>query len=164
MAKINQNYLKDILSYDPETGVFTWIVSPTNSIQVNSQAGTLHDSGYIKISIGNKCYRAHRLAWLYVHGEWPAKFIDHINGNRSDNRLCNLRQATPGENKHNQTAPINNTSGFKGVTWHKQQKKWNVKMKINKKRINIGSFDDLEFAGLVASEARSKLHGEFARD
>lgn len=121
---ITQEQLKLILNYDPETGEFNWLVKPRNRASIGGVAGHLRKNGYREISIKGKKYYAHRLAWLYMTGSWPKEHIDHINGNPSDNRFCNLREATRSQNMHNQGVCSNNTSGYKGVCWHKSNQKW----------------------------------------
>ena len=158
---ITQEYLKSILDYNCDTGIFTWKVNKSKRSKAGSIAGW-HDNGYTRIEIDGKAYKAHRLAWLYVYGELPEVLIDHVNSNRSDNRLCNLRQATYQENSENYKTPKTNTSGVKNVSWYKQLNKWVVSMSIKGKKKTIGYFDDLEFAELVAIEARDKYRMEFA--
>ncbi len=110
-----------------------------------------------------KLYKVHRLIWLWMTGDWPEKDIDHINGVRDDNRWINLRLADDKRNQQNAKMPKTNTSGIKGVSWHKRDKKWLVNIKIGGKGYCFGAFDSIEFAELVAHEAREKYHGEFAR-
>ena len=120
----------------------------------------MHHSGYINIRVNNKTYLAHRLIWLYVYGKWPI-IIDHINGNKIDNRICNLRNATYQQNNCNKKF-IENTSGIKGVCWDKVRGKWFARIMLNYKSINIGRFDNLNDAKLAIEAARIKYHGEFA--
>ena len=114
------------------------------------------------VEIDHKSYSVHRLVWLMHHGVLP-EFLDHINGNKLDNRIENLRPATKSQNNQNKRLYSNNTSGVKGVCWHKRIKKWQVNVRVNGKQKSFGFFDDIELAELVASEARNKLHGQFAR-
>ena len=158
---MNQEYLKEILDYNFDTGIFTWKVNKSKRSKIGSVAGW-SDNGYTRIEIDGKTYKAHRLAWLYVYGELPEVLIDHVNSNRSDNRLCNLRQATYQENSENYKTPKTNTSGVKNVSWYKQLNKWVVSKSVKGKKKTIGYFDDLEFAELVAIEARDKYRMEFA--
>jgi hypothetical protein len=161
---ITQQKLKELLNYNQDTGIFTWISKSKNKISIGYTAGTKNFYGYIIITLKGKRYRAHRLAWLYVNGKFPKNCIDHINNNPSDNRICNLREATYKENSCNQKLKKNNKSGVKGVTWHKVYKKWQARISVNSKRILLGFFDDLEFAELVINEARQKYHGEYANN
>jgi hypothetical protein len=154
---ITQKKLKQIVHYDEQTGIFT-------RLKNNKQTGSLTKRGYLHIGINNKRYYAHRLAWLYVYGNFPKHMIDHINGNPLDNKISNLRDVQQVNNMMNYKLPVTNTSGVKGVTWHKVNKKWRVRFKVNKKDVDFGLFDDFELASLVAVEARTKYHNEFARE
>jgi hypothetical protein len=107
-----------------------------------------------------KVWKVHRLIFMLVHGYLP-KEIDHINGDRSDNRIENLREVSRSENQYNKSAQ-RNRSGYRGVSWHEKTKKWAVRVMKEGKSQSFGYFDDLEFAGFVAEEARRKLYGEFA--
>jgi len=129
---------------------------------IGKKAGTLNPNGYIYISINSKQYFAHRLIFLMNHGYLP-KTIDHINNNKSDNRIENLRPATISENGLNRKTSKNNSSGVKNVAWCKSSKKWKVSMTVNGKDKYFGVYDNLELADLVAQEARDKFHGKFAR-
>jgi hypothetical protein len=123
-----------------------------------------HINGYLECSLDSKRYYLHRLAWFYVYKVWPSDNIDHINGNKSDNRLVNLRQATQSQNMHNRNKYKNNTSGYKGVTWHKQYKKWNAQITYNNKLINLGFFDCPVEAHKAYCKAADKMHKEFANE
>jgi hypothetical protein len=151
---ITQEQLQSILNYDQNTGLFTWIKN-------NKKAGSPNKCGYIHIGINNKSYKAHRLAWLYVYGRFPLDKIDHINNIKDDNRLCNLRECTQQQNCLNSKMKKSNTSGVKGLNWHKKHKKWNVRVSLNKKRIELGLFNDFFEACCTAFSYRNKFHGEF---
>ena len=159
---MNQNDLKELFSYNPETGEFIRLKSVAKRAKVGDKAGSINRDGYIYITINYKKFLIHRLAWLYVYGEFPENEIDHINGNPSDNRIGNLRSATRCENMNNVGKHTNNTSGYKGVSWSKEVKKWEAKIAVNKKRINLGYFDKLESAYNAYCQAAKNLHGEFA--
>ena len=104
--------LKKNLHYNPNTGVFTWVKINSNRIKIDSAPGYVQN-GYLRIAVGGKQYQAHRLAWLYMTGQMPAEFIDHINGDRTDNRFLNLRECTSQQNNENLIKPQkNNTTGF----------------------------------------------------
>jgi len=151
--------IKTYLSYNPNTGIFTWITKNTNRIKINDIAGHKNSEGYIHIRFDGKLYLAHRLAWLYVNGELPKKDIDHINEIKDDNRICNLRLATPQENTHNQSSPMStNASGFRGVHWHKQDKKWRARITVNGKAKSLGLFDTAEEAHEAYLKAKKELH------
>ena len=153
---ITQSELKELLNYNQDTGIFTWI-------KTGKVAGGYLTSGYKRIGVKNKSYLYHRLAWLYVYGKFTKDTIDHINGNKSDNRINNLREATFVENKQNSKKSTKNTSGSKNVVWNKNCKKWQVQIWLNRKSKYIGLFDNFEFASFVADEVRDKYHKEFAR-
>ena len=137
---LTQERLKELLSYDPETGVFVRIKTTSKKIKIGAVAGTLHPSGYRYIKINRKQFREHRLAWLYITGEFPPNEIDHINRIKNDNRFVNLRAATHSENAHNQGINCVNTSGYKGVYYHKRDKQWRAKIKLNNVSTYLGSF------------------------
>ena len=160
---LTQEYLKSVLNYDQETGIFTWKEKISDKIVIGKIAGS-NNKGYIQIRLNKKLYFSHRLAWLYVYGEFPKYMIDHINNNPADNRICNLREATNQQNQFNRKLSKANTSGIKGVCWSKQYNKWIARIRANGKRIYLGCFDNLEFAELVVKEARNKFHGIFAKN
>ena len=146
--------LKELLEYDPETGVFIW-KTRRGGLKAGSVAGTKHANGYVRIKCDGKSYMAHRLAWLYVHGQFPEKQIDHINGLREDNRLSNLRCVSRSENQRNRRLCKRSTSGIIGVRWHKQAGKWQARG-INS--LHLGLFNCKATAGYVARRWR-KLNG-----
>ena len=152
----------EYLAYDPETGIFTWLVNKSSNAKVNTIAGSLSIQGYIRISLNDKRYYAHRLAWFYVYGIWPKEQVDHINSNRTDNRICNLREATKSQNMINTKLRKNNKSGIKGISWRKDLKKQHARLTIDKKIICIGNFFNLDDAKLAIENARIKYHGKYA--
>jgi hypothetical protein len=115
-------------------------------------------TGYRQIQINKKCYKEHRLAWLYVHGTLPTNHIDHINGNKHDNRIDNLREATHSENHQNRCTQHNNTSGFTGVVWHKRENKWQSRISIDGVRVQLGYFNTPYEAHLAYLKAKAELH------
>jgi HNH endonuclease len=131
--------LRGLVDYNPVAGVFTWKVRRNGrggGVKPGDIAGTLSDQGYLMVNSGGKHYRAHRLAWAFVSGEWPTHEIDHINGVRTDNRLVNLRLVGRNENAHNIGGPnVNNTSGFLGVIWDKRGNRWRAQITIKGRRI-----------------------------
>lgn len=163
MTQLTASRLRELLNYESETGQFRWKIKPNRSTVRGSIAGGRHSLGYGSISIDDRDYLAHRLAWLYVHGRWPKHQIDHINGDRSDNRLENLREADNSENNRNRGVQKNNKSGFKGVGFHKQTQKWRAKIKLHGKNYHLGLFDEVEDAARAYSAAAERLHGDFAR-
>lgn len=153
---------RQFLDYNPETGVFTWRVGRSGTARVGSIAGRVDSGGYIQIAIYGRRYQAHRLAWLIIHGVWPEKHIDHINGKPRDNRLCNLRLATQSENLCNTKRRSDNTSGLKGVSWHNASKKWRARIAIYRQTKVLGYFATPEEAHAAYCNAARELHGEFA--
>ena len=117
---------------------------------------------YVRVRICGVVQRLHRMVFLYHKGYLP-KIIDHIDNDRTNNRIENLREVTQQQNCLNRVAHKNNRSGYKNVYWHSAMNKWSVLVNVNGARKTIGYFDDVELAGLVAQEARAKFHGEFAR-
>jgi hypothetical protein len=156
--------LRELLDYDAESGVFTWRVSPALGVPKGATAGSTHHTGYIFIRFKKRNYAAHRLAWFYVHGEWPPAGIDidHANGDRSDNRIANLRLATRSQNCANRRRQINNTSGVTGV--RKLRGKWMARIKIGGEYQYLGVFAQFQDAVTARNEAAAKHFGEFARN
>lgn len=158
METLTHMRLKELLDYDPETGMFTWKISNRNSpIKIGSEAGTLDSGGYCQIKIDGTHYKAHRLAWLYVHNNWPKYQIDHINGIRADNRLANLRAATSSENSQNQRcANKDSKTGLLGIYPH--GKKYVAQIRLNGKTHRLGIFQTPEEAHEVYLKAKRELH------
>lgn len=126
-------------------------------------AGNIKPDGYRVICMGGRQYYAHRLAWLYMTGEWPIAEVDHINTKRGDDRFANLREATHAQNSRNRSTPCTNTSGVKGVSWHAGAGKWCAFIKVNSRSINLGYFTDIPDAAAAYAAASERLHGEFGR-
>lgn len=154
---LTQAILKEHLHYNPDTGVFTWLVSRGKS-KFGKVAGSINTYGYTRIQIFNKTYLAHRLAFLYEYGIFPKECVDHRNGVRTDNRMCNLREATNLENAQNLPLRVKNKSGFTGVCFHIRDKKWVSQIKINGKMKHLGYFDDPELASQAYIEAKRNIH------
>lgn len=154
--------LRELLSYDESTGQFRWR-GVLRAHRAGKLVGEPDPRGYCWIGVERRIYYAHRLAWLYVHGTWPVKWIDHINGNPSDNRISNLRAATPAQNQANGRGRKNNTSGFRGVSWCRRSRKWVAHIRINGKQTRLGLFDNASNAGAVYEAKAIELYGEFAK-
>lgn len=152
-----------LFSYDPETGVFMRIARMTRSreivpLPVPELAGT-EKEGYLRISLFGKSFYLHRIAWLVVHGRWPTELIDHINGNRSDNRIENLRECSEAENRQNWRQPkSNNPHKLIGVNWHKAARKYTAQIQINRKQKHLGLFETAEEAHSAYLAAKRSLH------
>lgn len=159
--------IRSLLDYCPQTGIFTWLPRPDipkwTGKWAGKVAGRVGHHGYIEIGVYDRPRKAHRLAWLWMTGEWPASDIDHINGDRADNRWENLREATASQNQHNRAAEKRNKSGFKGVSWSKQNKKWQVHIMSRNRRYFVGFYDDKKAAAAAYKKMARALHGEFAR-
>lgn len=163
MTKLTHARLKELLSYDPQTGVFTRRVRAA-AAHAGTRAGSLRKcDGYWKLCIDDGHYLAHRVAWFYVHGVWPAHTIDHVNGNRLDNRLCNLREATRAENNRNLPRRANNTSGFKGVSKQTNNDTWMAYINVDGRHIHLGTYSTKEQAHAAYRAGSQKYHGSFGR-
>ena len=140
---MTQDELKQHLHYNSDTGVFTWLKNPSRNKQWNTMwpgkiAGSVTEKGYLRIRLLNRGWRAHRLAFLYVHGFMPSE-IDHIDGNKLNNKIENLRAVTHSENMRNAKRYPTNTSGITGVTYRKSSNQWLAYITIHQKRIHMGS-------------------------
>jgi hypothetical protein len=156
---LTQERLKELLHYDPDTGIFINLTQRRGRAKKGAVAGTKNPKGYIIIMIDGKFYYAHRLAWFYFYGEFPEGFLDHKNQNPSNNRICNLRLATTQENAQNISNPrINNKSGFRGVSWYKSTNKWLAHITINRKVKHLGYFDTPEEAHEAYLNAKREIH------
>lgn len=152
-----------VLSYDPLTGKFTWLERVSIRIKVGAEAGSPTGDGYIEIGLFGKNFLAHRLAWFYVKGEWPAGQIDHRNTIKSDTTWGNLRDASHGQNVQNTGPRKNNKSGFKGVSFHKGLQRWHARIMCDRRLYLLGFFDSPEEAHAAYAAKAAELHGEFAR-
>lgn len=154
---VTQDRLKKLLSYDPLTGLLSW--NETRRTRKNGcVAGNLRPDGYRRIQVDKKLYYAHQLIWLWVYGEIPSQEVDHINRDRDDNRLCNLRLAKPGENSQNKARYKTNTSGCAGVGWNTKAGKWQARIMHKGKSIHLGYHETLEEAAAARAAAKAKYH------
>lgn len=161
-AILTQARLKELVSYCPKTGLFTWINNRSKHIKAGSVAGTgSHEKGYCSLRIDGSGYYQHRLVWLYVYGYFPTQDIDHINGCPGDNSISNLREATRSQNLFNTARVKTNTSGFKGVTWSNRDKRWCAQITVKGVTKNLGSFKKVEDAAIAYSNSAKELHGYF---
>jgi hypothetical protein len=157
---ITSERLRELLHYEPDIGTWTWLKSG-NGRRANLVAGRIDFYGYRNIGIEGRPYKAHRLAWFYVTGAWPKGELDHINGDKGDNRWANLREANRSQNEANKLVRSNNTSGFKGVSWSRDLRKWRAY--ISGKQIHLGCFDTPHQAYAKYCLAARQHFGEFAR-
>lgn len=167
--------LRQLVRYDPDSGVVFWLPRTVehyancapqwregvcykfNRNKAGKPAGGCYPNGYVGIEIRGREYKAHRVAWALVHGEWPTHDIDHRDGNRENNRIKNLRLAPGGINQRNAACRKDSRSGLSGVTWNKRKQKWRVRLKVDKVMHHFGAYSDLEQAKVVALEKRREL-------
>ena len=152
--------LKELFHYDPETGLFTRRTD-RGPCKAGEIAGYTNSVGYVQLGIDYVDYTAHRLAWLYQHGYMPPEQIDHINGDREDNRIENLRLANNSQNNQNRKLQENNSSGFKGVSLHRQSGRWFAYAQRDGLRVSAGYYATRELAAAASAKLRESLHGEF---
>lgn len=157
---INDRELKSRLVLNEDTGDFFNLVSKGRFCKRGEKAGCLHETGYVHIKINGKSYAAHRLVWLYVYGSFPSEYLDHINGDKSDNRISNLRLATHSENLRNKGKNKNNKSGFKGVIFS-PSKKWIAQVSVNGVKQYLGTYETAEMASNVYQEFCKNNYGDF---
>ena len=159
---MNVSRLKEVLVYNPENGDFYWR-QRRGRILAGTKAGCIGQRGISLIRVDFVLHKAHRLAWLYMTGQWPQEDIDHRDGNPTNNRWENLREATDSQNLSNMKKPITNTSGRKGVSRRWDDKAWQVHIRANGKSTYVGSHTDLDEAHKMYADAARKHKGEFAR-
>ena len=160
--ELTPEILRLVVDYDPETGLFT-AAKTKRSLKHGRVMGWSDNLGYIHIRAKYKLYLAHRLAWLWVYGEWPSRNLDHINGNPSDNRICNLRLCSQSQNLGNSKIQRINSSIRKGVSWDKNRKLFRSYITVNKKAIHVGRFSSQEEAIAARIAAERFYFGEFCR-
>jgi hypothetical protein len=160
-GELTAERLRELLSYDPETGVFTWRVN-RRRWKAGQMAGTIVEKGYIRIRVDDRLYLAHRLAVLYVTGSWPADQVDHVNGVKADNRIANIRECTPGQNARNRKRRCGGASDLKGA-YRASGGRWSSSITHNRRRFYLGVFDTQEEAHAAYCAAAQEHHGEFAR-
>lgn len=157
---ITQKRLKEVFRYSEESGFLSWRFR-RGGVKAGRIAGCPNAAGYIQVTVDGKNYRAHRLIWLYVYGEFPEDQIDHINGIKDDNRIENLRAVTAQENHLNLRRRINNSSGFTGVYWNRKNIRWGAVIGIKGMPVHLGSFNP-DFEGkMMALAARKNAEEEY---
>lgn len=163
MKGLTQEQLKESLAYDAETGLFTRLRRTDPNPRSAVKVGCLASNGYLMIRVRTQRYLAHRLAWLYVHGEFPEGHLDHVNGVKDDNRIANLRVATTSQNNANTGLWKHNTSGAKGVHFDAANSKWMAYIQIDGRFRNLGRFGSFDEAVAARLAAQNAVFGEFAR-
>ncbi len=155
--------VKELFDYDREQGKLYWKVARSRRIKVGQEAGSIKSNGYRYVQIDGKDYRAHRLIFLIEHEHLP-KVIDHKDGDKLNNHISNLREASQSENMRNKSKQSNNTSGIVGVSWHKSLNKWKAQCcDRNGAKTHLGYFTNIHHAGEVVRKFRIQEHGAFAR-
>lgn len=149
-TQLNAQILHELLSYDPLIGVFAW-KKARRGVVVGKPLGTDNGNGYLRITVLGRSEYAHRLAWMYVHGEMPKNHIDHINGNKQDNRIANLRDVTNAENAQNKPNAT-------GVSWHKKAGKWQAHICVHKRKTYLGLFNDFDAASAAYKQAKESAN------
>lgn len=165
MTALTIEQARAALDYDPATGLFTRLAGPwiNPKVRAGEAAGSACSGGYRNIGIGSRRYLAHRLAWFMVYGAWPSAELDHINGDKTDNRISNLRIATRSQNMANGPVQSNNRSGHKGVHYDRGNRKWLAYMQVDGKFKNLGRFETIEAAIAARQVAFDAQFGGFAR-
>lgn len=160
--KLTIERLRHLLNYNQETGLFTRRVG-VRGYAAGSSVGHQRSDGRKQISVDWGRYLASRLAWFYTKGKWPKNEIDHINGDYSDDRICNLREATRSQNLMNTRIRSDNTTGYKGVHWSKEKKKWKSVIHLSSGPKHLGYFDDPETAYGAYCKMATQHFAEYAR-
>jgi hypothetical protein len=153
---LTQTRLKEVLDYNPDTGALVWKINRRGRAKAGTNAGAIKTGNYLQIMVDRQMYLAHRLVWLYIHGELPTAKIDHINRVSKDNRIENLRLVDNKQNRENIGIAKNNTSGHTGIYWLPKQNKWQAKIGHNKRRIYLGNFDQKTDAITAMKQAEQK--------
>jgi len=167
---LTQEYVRSLFHYDPETGVLTWKERPREHFSNSHTWAAMNTrcagkkvgsrlsktSSYLSFCLKGKGFLVHRVIWVWVHGENPEE-IDHINGDKADNRLVNLRNVSRGINMMNKAQSKKNTSGVTGVVWHKAARKWTAQIRIDGKNHYLGVFNTVSEASEARMEASQKF-------
>lgn len=160
---LTQEKLRELVEYDPGTGDFTRLVSVSPRALAGRKCGDIDGKGYVRLRVDGARYLAHRLVWFYIYGAWPENEIDHINGDRTDNRLVNLREATRAQNAWNARGWRKSASGLKGVSKSCGEGRWRARALLNGKEKQIGTYSTREEAEKAYLATAIEAHGEFAR-
>lgn len=150
--------LRELVFYDADAGLFTWLRSTNNRVKIGDVAGSANGDGYLRIWLDGHRYYAQRLAWFYVTGEWPKDQVDHVDGSRGNNRWANLRQASRAENQQNRAVSKPSLSGILGVSWHVGNRKWRADIQVNGQHKHLGYFATRESAQEAYLKAKAEFH------
>ena len=161
MPPFTQEYLKNILRYEPETGKWFWLVQKSQNTPIGSEAGALNGQGYHYVWIDYIQYWGAQLAWFYVYGEWHDR-LDHADRNHSNGRICNLRPCTRAQNRHNAKTNANNEAGVKGVRYRKDAMKWQARIQVDGRPISLGHFNTMEEAKVAYEAGARRYYGKFS--
>ncbi len=162
MPELTAEHLRELVTYDPETGVMRWRAPRSNRLKVGDKLGGRGGNGYLLAHVGGLKHYIHRLAWLYVHGAWPVGQVDHVNGDRGDNRISNLRLAAQPQQNANAARRSDNASGYRGVCWHPPTKSWRAYVTLHGRQKHLGYFSTRLEAAAAYRWAAEQHFGEFA--
>lgn len=157
MKELSQSQLQDLFAYDSTTGALTYKTSPAKKIKINDKVGSLNGCKYLQVCINKKYYLVDRIIWLHQKNYIPTT-LTHINKNKLDNRIENLKEVKRSTNNPNRAINSNNSSGYRGISYHKQTNKWRVVISINKKKIYLGGFVDINDAITAREKAEEFYH------
>ena len=153
---LTQDLVRSLFNYNPDTGELSYINKSGRGKRKDKKVGCISTYGYLTVWVGGSVCQLHRVVWVYVYGQLPFYGIDHINGDRLDNRILNLRDVDQSENTKNRRKSKNNTSGFNGVFWDNKLNKWRARVSVNKSIIYLGSFTNKDDAIAARIEANIK--------
>lgn len=158
-CRLTHGRLLEVIAYEPLTGEFTWKVNAAKNVKAGRRAGCVKKTGYVLVAIDKEQFLGHRLAWFFVHGEWPKQHLDHINGDRADNRLGNLRLATVAENMQNlRGASRASSTGLLGVSRSQKGDGFRASIRVNGVRKHLGTFPSADLAYQAYLAAKREFH------
>jgi hypothetical protein len=160
-TSLTSDRLKQVLAYNRETGIFTWRKT-LGRCRAGAEAGTIRTNGYRYIGVDGVHYLAHRLAWLYEHGSWPASDLDHRDRRRTNNAISNLREVIGAGNQGNSGIWATNTSGYRGVYHDRRRGTWNAYIRRQNRKHHLGCFGSPEAAAAAYDRAAIEHFGDFA--
>lgn len=162
MSELSVSRLREIMDYNPNEGTFIWRVA-RRGVRAGATCGRISVHGYREIGVEGTLYRANRLAWFYVTGNWPQGVVDHVDGDKANDRWSNLRDCSQSQNMGNMAAKrINNTTGHRGVVWDKARGKWRAQICVGGAKRNLGRFSELDAAKQAYANAHKAAFGSFS--